>query len=456
MAVFGVVAIFLLVISGSWGRYDPTWASLDTRPLPVWYDEAKLGIFIHWGVFSVPSYNNEWFWYQWKGSKVKNVVQYMEDNFRPDFTYADFARGFTTEFFDPAEWADIIQASGAKYVVLTSKHHEGFTNWPSKYSFNWNSMDNGPNRDLVGELGMAIRNNTAVRFGLYHSLFEWFHPLFLKDKASRFKTNDFVASKTMPELLEIVQRYKPEVVWSDGDWEAPDSYWNSTHFLAWLYNDSPVKDTVVTNDRWGAGIKCKHGDFYTCRDRYNPGKLQPHKFENAMTIDSRSWGFRREAKLSDYLSIQRLIQTFVETVSCGGNMLMNVGPTKYGKIAPIFEERLRQMGQWLRLNGDAIYSTRPWTHQNDTVNKFIWYTSSKSATGMDVYAIYTRDITIGNITLGAPNPSPQTQVMLLGNNKGLSWSRGATGGMVIHIADIPFYEVKSQWAYAFRLTHLQN
>lgn len=114
MAVFGVVAIFLLVISGSWGRYDPTWASLDTRPLPEWYDEAKLGIFIHWGVFSVPSYNNEWFWYQWKGSKVKNVVQYMEDNFRPDFTYADFARGFTTEFFDPAEWADIIQASGAK------------------------------------------------------------------------------------------------------------------------------------------------------------------------------------------------------------------------------------------------------------------------------------------------------------------------------------------------------
>ncbi|XP_067685123.1 alpha-L-fucosidase-like [Haliotis asinina] len=456
MAVFGVLAVLGLIVTGSWGRYDPTWSSLDTRPLPGWYDEAKLGIFIHWGIFSVPSYNNEWFWYQWKGSKVKNVVQYMDDNFRPDFTYADFAPGFTTEFFDPAEWADIIQASGARYVVLTSKHHEGFTNWPSKYSFNWNSMDNGPNRDLVGELGAAIRNNTTVRFGLYHSLFEWFHPLFLSDKASRFKTNNFVARKTMPELFEIVQRYKPEVVWSDGDWEAPDTYWNSTHFLAWLYNDSPVKDTVVTNDRWGAGIKCKHGDFYTCRDRYNPGKLQNHKFENAMTIDARSWGFRREAKLSDYLSIQKLIQTLVETVSCGGNMLMNVGPTKYGKIAPIFEERLRQMGEWLKLNGNAIYATRPWTHQNDTVSKYIWYTSSKSDTGLDVFAIYTRDITTATITLGAPIPTQKTQVLLLGNNKLLSWTHGATGGMVINISDIPFYEVKSQWAYAFRLTHLEN
>src|SRR5258705_1445792 len=108
--------------------------------------------------------------------------------------------------------------------------------------------------------------------------------------------------------------YEPEVIWSDGDSVAPDTYWNSTGFLAWLYNDSPVKDTVVVNDRWGAGISCHHGDFYTCSDRYNPGVLQPHKWENAMTLDSKSWGYRREAVLKDILSIQDLMMTLAMTI----------------------------------------------------------------------------------------------------------------------------------------------
>ncbi len=118
----------------------------------------------------------------------------------------------------------------------------------------------------------------------------------------------------MPELYELVENYKPEIIWSDGD-SGPDYYWNSTEFIAWLYNQSPVKDTVVTNDRWGSnGVVCKHGDFYTCDDRYNPGKLQNHKWENCMTIDKRSWGYRREAKLEDHLTIAELITSMVETV----------------------------------------------------------------------------------------------------------------------------------------------
>ena len=102
------------------------------------------------------------------------------------------------------------------------------------------------------------------------------------------------------------------------------------------------------------------------------GKLQKHKWENCMTIDKYSWGYRRNARLSDYLTIDDIVKTFVETVSCGGNMLMNVGPTRDGKIAPVFEERLRQLGQWLSVNGEGIYSTRPWSHQNDTVTKNVW------------------------------------------------------------------------------------
>ena len=140
-------------------EYNTSWDSIDSRPLPTWFDDSKIGIFIHWGVFSVPSYGNgtdpasgsEWFWWHWQGEKNKNYIDFMNRNYRPNFTYAEFAKDFTAEFYNPDQWADIFKASGAKYVVLTSKHHEGYTMWPSKYSFNWNVMDVGPHRDLLGK-----------------------------------------------------------------------------------------------------------------------------------------------------------------------------------------------------------------------------------------------------------------------------------------------------------------
>ncbi|CAG0909470.1 unnamed protein product [Cyprideis torosa] len=131
--------------------YEPTWESLDQRPTPAWFDESKFGIFLTWGVYSVPSASSEWFWWQWQGTDPSNsTIKYMEDNFKPGMTYQNFGPMFTAEFYDPVEWAKLFNASGAKYVVLTSKHHEGFTLWPSANSFGWNAMDVGPKRDLVG------------------------------------------------------------------------------------------------------------------------------------------------------------------------------------------------------------------------------------------------------------------------------------------------------------------
>uniref|UniRef100_A0A8C3RMK4 Alpha-L-fucosidase n=1 Tax=Chelydra serpentina TaxID=8475 RepID=A0A8C3RMK4_CHESE len=357
----------LLSPQGCSTRYDPTWESLDSRPLPTWFDEVKFGIFIHWGVFSVPSFGSEWFWWYWQKEKRPSYVEFMETNYPPGFSYEDFGPLFTAEFFDANQWAAILKASGAKYVVLTSKHHEGFTLWGSKYSWNWNAVNVGPKRDIVAELATSIRNRTDLHFGLYHSLFEWFNPLFLYDASNVFKTRQFPTAKSLPELYEIVTKYQPEILWSDGNGNAPDTYWNSTGFLAWLYNDSPVRDTVVTNDRWGVGSICKHGGYYTCSDRYNPGHLLPHKWENCMTIDKRSWGYRRNTQLSDYLTIEEL--QLVETVSCGGNLLMNIGPTHDGRIDVIFQERLRQMGVWLSVNGEAIYGTKPWRTQNDSKDR---------------------------------------------------------------------------------------
>ena len=198
-------------------RYEPNWQAIDSRPLPAWFDEAKIGIFIHWGVFSVPSFHSEWFWVVWRTTKLPSLVNFMNKNYKPGFTYEEFAPDFTAEFFNPKEWAALFEKSGAKYVVLTSKHHEGYTLWPSKYSFNWNAKDVGPNRDLVGDLAAAVRN-TSVRFGLYHSLFEWYNPLYLLDKQNKFKTYNYVNAKARPELEDIVNIYKPDVIWSDGDW----------------------------------------------------------------------------------------------------------------------------------------------------------------------------------------------------------------------------------------------
>ncbi|CAG2100456.1 unnamed protein product [Medioppia subpectinata] len=348
------------------GKFTPDWESLDKRPLPQWYDDSKIGIFLHWGVFSVPSYGTEWFWHRWVADKKKDFIDFMGKNYRPGFTYGDFASQFTAEFYDPKHWADVFKASGAKYVVLTTKHHEGFTLWPSKVSYNWNAMDVGPNRDLVGDLATAVRES-GLRFGVYHSLYEWFNPFYLKDKDNNFTTNTFVTTKVRPELEELVNAYKPDVIWSDGSGGAKPEYWETQKFLAWLYNESPVKDSVVVNDRWGTGTGGKHGDFFNYHDRYNPGVIQKHKWENAMTIDKHSWGYRRDAKSTDYLSIHDLLTTLAQTISCGGNLLVNVGPSHDGVIKPVFEDRLRDLGHWLSINGEAVYESKPWTHQNDTL-----------------------------------------------------------------------------------------
>ncbi|OQV20299.1 Alpha-L-fucosidase [Hypsibius exemplaris] len=406
----GLVTAFAVSVAENVAdRYDPTWASLDTRPLPNWFDESKLGIFIHWGVYSEIGYNSEWVWWYWKGWREPIVMRYFAENFPPDMTYADFAATFRAAFFDPVEWADLIAKSGAKYVVLTAKHHEGYTLWPSNHSFNWNSMDVGPHRDLVGDLAAAIRSRTDLHFGLYHSLFEWFHPLYLQDKAAGWATQDFVRSKTLPELYEIVNSYKPEVIWSDGDWEAPFTYWNSTEFLAWLYNDSPVKNTVLVNDRWGNGMACNHGGYYTCQDKYNPGVLQPKKWENCMTLDDQSWGYRRNIREIDVLPMADLIGMLAATVSCGGNFLLNIGPSGDGTIPAIFQERLRQLGQWMDINGEAIYKTVPWSRQNDTVNSDVCYGSRSNigfGFGSGSHSIIGFGSGFGSVLVPVPVPIP--------------------------------------------------
>ncbi|KAJ1529325.1 hypothetical protein ONE63_006115 [Megalurothrips usitatus] len=427
-------------------RYQPTWASLDSRPLPEWYDNAKVGVFIHWGVYSVPSFGSEWFWYDWIAEKKDKYVDFMKKNYPPNFSYQDFAADFTAEFFDAKRWAKILKKSGARYVVLTSKHHEGYTLWPSKYAYSWNAKDVGPRRDLVGELADAVRSETDLVFGLYHSLYEWFHPLYLADKSNNFTTRSFVDNKIIPEMKELVTNYRPEVLWSDGDWEADSAYWRSCDFLAWLYSDSAVRNTVVTNDRWGRDAQCKHGDFLNCQDRFLPDVPPSKKWENAMTVDRESWGYRREAQLQDYLSLSDLLALLARTVSLGGNLVVNVGPTKEGTIAPILEERLTQLGDWLAVNGEAVYHTRAWTRPNDTLASNVYYT--QSADKKTLYALvldwpHDNVLKLASPRLRAPN------VTMLGH--------GALEVAINSVIEIKFpnaHKLKNKTAWGLRISGL--
>jgi alpha-L-fucosidase len=263
---------------------------------------------------------------------------------------------FHAELFNPDEWANLIEKSGAKYVVLTSKHHDGFCLWPSKeadrdWGFPWNAVTAGPHRDLLGDLFKAIRK-TSVHAGMYYSLYEWYNPLWLTDK------NKYVSAHMWPQMKDLINTYKPDVFWTDGDWDAPASTWKSQEFLAWLYNESPVKKSVVTYDRWGSGVRFHHGGVYT--PEYQPDlDFEDHPWEESRGMGA-SYGYNRNEDAWDYNSAQSLVLQLIDKVSRGGNFLLDIGPDAHGKIPPIMQERLLQIGKWMDINSEAIYNTVRW------------------------------------------------------------------------------------------------
>jgi len=343
--------------------YSANWESLDKRPVPGWYMDAKFGIEFHWGIYSVPAWaptHNglpyaEWYWKKISDEVSTNVWwQYHKKNFGENFKYADFAPQFRAELFHAEQWADLFARSGAKYVVPTSKHHDGFCLWPSAEASRdwgrpWNSVETGPHRDLLGEMAAAVRQR-GLKFGLYFSLYEWFNPIYLTNK------EEYVSKHMIPQFKDVVTRYQPAVVYTDGEWDLPSEEWRSPEVLAWLFNESPCKDEVVINDRWGKETRHKHGGFYT--SEYGAGlKDASHPWEESDGM-AYSYGYNRAEQLEDYKSPRQLVLMLCDLVSRGGNFFLNIGPRADGGIPVIMEERLLQMGDWLKVNGEAIYGTR--------------------------------------------------------------------------------------------------
>jgi alpha-L-fucosidase len=353
--------------------YQPNWQSLDQRATPAWFTEAKFGIFIHWGVYSVPAYAPvipgklayaEWYWHAITEGRKPNANpvdagswEMHQRLYGADYPYSNFAPQFRAELFDPQHWADVFQRSGAKYVALTSKHHEGFALWPSAEASRtwgrpWNAVEIGPHRDLLGDLTAAVRDK-GLKMGIYYSLYEWYNPLYLSDKPR------YVAEHMMPQFKDVVTRYRPSIIFSDGEWEMTSAQWRTPELLAWLYNDSPVKNEVAIDDRWGSDTRHKHGGYWTTE--YTPGMAATeHPWEESRGMGF-SYGYNRAERIDHYHSARELVLMLVDIVSRGGNLLLDIGPRADGMIPPVMEERLLEMGAWLKVNGDAIYGTRPWT-----------------------------------------------------------------------------------------------
>lgn len=376
--------------------YQPTWESIDQRETPQWWTDAKFGIFIHWGPYSVPAYAPvdevegvyEKYAEHYENrliSKNKLFTAYHRQTYGEDFRYSDFAPMFNAEHFDPAKWADLFKRAGAKYVVLTSKHHDGFCLWPSQYSAKWNSMEIGANRDLAGDLTEAVRG-AGLRMGFYYSLLEWSHPLYKKETI-----NKWVDTHMIPQLKELVNAYQPEIIFSDGEWDYPSETLKSTEFLAWLYNESPVRETVVVNDRWGQETRSKHGDYYTTEydlvhNTEGIGDKATHPWEESRGIGT-SYGYNQFETTAHYFSSKQLVDLLVDKVSNGGNLLLNVGPKANGLIPVIMEQRLLDMGRWLEVNGEAIYGTTAWLERPvRTDQPHVKYTRK----GNDLYVICTQ------------------------------------------------------------------
>ena len=432
-------------------QYKPNWESLNQRPTPGWFDDAKFGIFIHWGVYSVPAFADphakggkayaEWYWRSMQDKNDPTWAFHVR-NYGADFHYQDFAGDFKAQLYDPDHWAALFQRAGARYVVLTSKHHEGFCLWPCPGSWNWNSVDVGPHRDLAGDLSKAVVAH-GLKMGFYYSLYEWYNPLYQKDP------DRYVTERMIPQMKDLVERYKPSLLWTDGEWEHPSSLWRSTEFLAWLFNESPVKDEIAVNDRWGHETRSIDGGFFTSEYGGFVKKgivMGPqHKWEENQGI-GQSFGYNRMETADDYKTPRELVHLLIDTVALGGNLLLDIGPTPDGRVPVIMQQRLLAMGAWLKVNGEAIYATHPWRVAGESDVRF-------TTKGGTVYAL-AKSWPGRELILNAPKPGPTMKVTLLGSNNTLPW-RMEGGKLHVEMPVLTSREMSTPEAFVFRLDSVE-
>ena len=381
--------------------YRPNYESVKTHSLPDWYDDCKLGIFIHWGLYSVPAWSEvtwelgaapspeEWNTHNPYAEWYLNTIridgspaqEHHIKTYGADFPYEKFAESFTCENWKPQEWAKLFKEAGAGYVVLTTKHHDGFCLYPSAYT-DYNSVNLGPKRDLTGDLTEAVRAE-GLRMGTYFSgLLDWTtypHPTVGTPLRDDYNKTFAFADYSLNQATELINKYKPSLLWGDIGW--PEKGWQDVPGLfAHYYNTVP--DGVI-NDRFDS----EWYDHSTAE--YLHGKRTLDKKWEMCRGLGLSFGYNQNEGEETVLSGRDLVRLLVEYVSHNGNLLINVGPRADGTIPEIQASRLRCLGAWLSKFGDAIYGTRIWTErQKDSLDSGadVFYTRK----GSDLYAIVDR------------------------------------------------------------------
>jgi alpha-L-fucosidase len=471
------------------GPFRDDWQSLRTYQAPEWFRDAKFGIFIHWGVYSVAGFGSEWY--------SRNMYQQGSPDFahhiatygpQTQFGYKDLIPKFTAEDFDPNAWARLFHDAGARYVVPVAEHHDGFPMYQSNLT-DWCAGKMGPKRDVLGELATAVRaEGMHLGASSHRAEHDWFFdggrhfasdvndpkyaafygPAQLRqldgdngDELIRDFTS--VSEAYMEDWLartaEIVERYHPDLVYFDWWVGQPDFRSHLERFATYYYNHAAAQHQPVVlfyklNDM-------ADGSATLDLERGGLGDIRPQPWQTDTSLSNGSWGYIEH---DTYKSPEVVIHQLADVVSKNGNLLMNVGPRPDGTIPEGAAKTLLAVGTWLKMNGDAIYGTRPWRQFGEGPTKFeagsFHDTESKPYTAED-YRFTTKDGALYAIELGWPKDGEAiihalgsgvgtrevASVELLGSTVPLTF-REKPDGLHIHVPAEPV----GQYAYAYRIT----
>lgn len=465
--------------------YDGRWESLQKMPVPAWFDDGKIGLFIHWGPYSAIGYRKGGSGYAEHVPKMiyrdpKHYYPYMKKRWGanpPEFGYKDIIPEFTAANWNPDEWAALFKEVGVKYVVLTAEHHDGWANWDSDLT-PWNAVDKGPHRDLVGDLGKAVRKEGLKYAPSYH-----------RERHTGFfaKENYVVHSEPLPDIAEEIKRvpeaamlygpefsynkayvddyvarwkeiqdkYHPDMLWMDdfpiytrdgnnvraGKATPEIQYFDDQvrGMITDFMNQGAARDQAVyVNNKggqrnWPDGVGCLEKDNLKM-------KVIGPKWQSCTTFGT-SFGYLEG---DTYKSIEGVIHEMIEVISRNGNFLVNIGPKADGTIPEPQVERLRAMGEWLAINGDAIYGTRYWK-VCDQKNEHLAFTTK----GKTLYAIKLEKPVAPFVITGTAgwNAGQVTSVKLLGSDSDVRWKMTPAGLQITPPTDLG----ASPYAWSFEI-----
>lgn len=362
--------------------FTPDSASIaENYSIPEWFKDAKFGIFIHWGVYAVPAFGNEWY-PRAMYTAGSDINKHHVATYGPltEFGYKDFIPMFKAEKFSADQWLSLFEEAGAKYVVPVAEHHDGFSLYNSARN-KWNSVDMGPGRDIIMEIKTASEKY-GIHFGLSSHRAEnaWFFnggmetpsdvqdPQYAslygerlpepggqeEDSPEGSGFNEKSKKEWLEHTYELVDFYQPELFWFD--WTVGKHRFKETfyHFMAYYYNSAVDWDKgVVVNTKFGYGDNIQVFDI----ERGKSDKSRKFPWQTDTSVGKKSWGY---IEGEEQKSPNQIIDDLIDIVSKNGNMLLNIGPRPDGSITEGQQEVLRAIGRWLKVNGEAIYGTRPW------------------------------------------------------------------------------------------------